>query len=415
MAHPLDYLMPDAPSKNEEGEAPAAAEPKDNISPEQNAQDAKDEATRWTGGEVGATAALLGSGARHLYGGLKSEAASVIKEGLKNAMQDLLPSGNANTTLEKSEGPGRAINNYTLSLMKSTPDSQTISEPEAQDILSPEEAQAKLKENVKNIRNAQRVYPSAGVVSSDTGLMGNTTIWQDPLTEEIHRVPVISTKDASTGKVHTVADPAAIDALIKNRNARLNAPTQTATSEPSFGSAVRDFAGGAGRVAGDVGYGLLHGVNALTQAQEAVDTSDKSPVESGLHGISALGSAADIASNLMPEIWRHGVRKYISPLSVAGAGAADIAQGYSAATEPKQPTESQADYKKRVYTGQMKIPSTIAKTAIGLINPIAGMASFSPPLSVDYAKTHPKQVQKWVDTGMYDNPESIMSGVPMRH
>ncbi len=420
MAHPLDYLMPETTPQNSGGESTAASKKSSINSDNQegdNVPDAADDEAydRQIGGIGGGAISLIGSGARHLYGGLKSEAASIMGEGLKNALKDILPAGSPNDGGEKSEGPGKAINNYTLSLMKATPDAQTISQQEAQDLLSPEESQAKLKENVKNIRSAQRVYPSAAVVSSDTGLMGNTTTWQDPVTEEIHRVPVISAKDASTGKVHTFADPAAIDALIHNRDMRLNAPVQTSTVEPSFGSAVRDFAGSAGKMAGDVGYGLMHGVNAITQGREALQTHDTSPIESALHGVSAAGSAADIASNFMKDVWRNGVRKNISPLSVVGAGAADIAQGYGAATEPKQPNESQSDYQKRVYTGQMKIPSTIAKTAIGLIHPIAGMASFSPPLSVDYAKTHPKQVQRWVDTGMYDNPESITSGVPMRH
>jgi hypothetical protein len=176
---------------------------------------------------------------------------------------------------------------------------------------------------------------------------------------------------------------------------------------------------GAGRLIAntlsDATYGGLHALNAIVQGQAAMDSSDQSPTESALHGLSAAGSLADIASNIMPEVWRHGVRKYVSPLAVVGAGGADIAQGYNAATNPQQPSESPEEYRKRVYTGQMKIPSTLAKTAIGLINPIAGMASFSPPLSVDYAKTHPKQVQRWVDLGIYDNPESIKSGFPMRH
>jgi hypothetical protein len=182
--------------------------------------------------------------------------------------------------------------------------------------------------------------------------------------------------------------------------------------EPSFGKAVSSGAKNVGNLFGSSAYGALHGMNLANQAQEAMDTWGTNTAEALGHAASGLGSAADLASNFMPEMVRQGVRKYVSPLSMLGAGAADVAKGYGEATEPAQPTETQSDYAKRAMTGQLRMPSAVAKTAMGVANPLVGFASMAPPLSLDYARENPEQVRQWAALGIYDDPDAIKMGLP---
>lgn len=205
---------------------------------------------------------------------------------------------------------------------------------------------------------------------------------------------------------------------INNRAAANDAARAAALAdEPSFGKAVGSAGKNVGNVAGSAAFGALHGMNLANQAQEAADTWGTNKAEATGHALSGLGSAADLATNFMPEIWRHGVRKYVSPLAMLGAGAADVAKGYGEVSEPAQPTETQSDYAKRVMTGQLRMPSAVAKTAMGMANPFVGFASMTPPLSPEYAVQNPEQVRKWVELGLYDDPDAIKAGlrVPLSH
>jgi hypothetical protein len=193
--------------------------------------------------------------------------------------------------------------------------------------------------------------------------------------------------------------------LLRNANAEAAAREAVMVekaNKPSFAKAVSAAGKNVGTLAGSAAFGALHGMNAADQAQQAMDTWGTNKAEATGHALSGLGSATDLASNFMPELWRQGVRKYISPLAMLGAGAADVAKGYKEATEPAQATETPYDYQKRLMTGQLRMPSAIARTGLGLVNPIAGFASMLPPFSPEYAVQNPEQVRKWIEAGAYD-------------
>jgi hypothetical protein len=198
--------------------------------------------------------------------------------------------------------------------------------------------------------------------------------------------------------------------LLRSQNAEA-ARSAALAEEPSFGKAVGSGIKNAGNLFGSSAYGALHGMNLANQAQEAMNTWGTNTAEALSHATSGLGSAADLASNFMPEMLRQGVRKYVSPLAMLGAGAADVAKGYGETTEPARPAETQSDYAKRVMTGQLRMPSAVAKTAMGVANPLVGFASMAPPLSLDYAMENPEQVRQWAALGIYDDPDAIKMGL----
>jgi len=187
---------------------------------------------------------------------------------------------------------------------------------------------------------------------------------------------------------------------------------QTALAEePSFGKEVVKAGKNVGNWLGSTGYGILHGMNLANQSQEALDSWNHNKAEALGHITSALGSTADLASNFMPELWRHGMRQYVSPLAMIGAGSADVAKGYGEVSQARQPNESQADYERRTATGAMRMPGAVARTAIGMASPLAGFAMMAPPLSPEYAMTHPEQARQWASLGIYDNPELARAGI----
>ena len=225
------------------------------------------------------------------------------------------------------------------------------------------------------------------------------------MTGEMMNMPSVTVKDPVTGKTRTMPDPKAIEAYQKvQAQARASAPKP---ADPFF-DAVKNAGRSAGHWLSDIGHGTAHGVNAALQTQAAMDEAGSNIPKAIANGVSALGSAADIASPIMSDVWRHGVRRYISPLSFIGSGVADVIGGYNDATLPKQPNESQADYEKRKTAGMTAIPMAVAKTGLGMINPVAGFAAYAPPLSLDYARRNPEQVKKWVDMGIYEKPETMM-------
>jgi len=231
---------------------------------------------------------------------------------------------------------------------------------------------------------------------------------------------------ASKGKISSKLDklygvkmPGEPDSLI-DRMIQRNQAAQTEqeiarqtalAEEPSFGKEVVKAGKNVGNWLGSTGYGVLHGMNLANQLQEALDAGDQHRAEMIGHLISAAGSTADLASNFLPEIWRHGIRQYVSPLALIGAGAADVAKGYGEVSQARQPGESQADYEKRTKIGTMRMPSAVARTAIGMINPVAGFAMMAPPLSPEYAIEHPEQARQWAALGIYDNPELTRAGI----
>jgi hypothetical protein len=187
---------------------------------------------------------------------------------------------------------------------------------------------------------------------------------------------------------------------------------QTALAEePSFGKEVVKAGKNVGNWLGSTGYGILHGMNLANQLQEALDAGDQHRAEMIGHLISAAGSTADLVSNFTPETWRHGLRQNISPLAMIGAGSADVAKGYGEVSQARQPGESQADYEKRTTTGAMRMPGAVARTAIGMANPLTGFAMMAPPLSPEYAMAHPEQARQWASLGAYDNPELTRAGI----
>lgn len=188
---------------------------------------------------------------------------------------------------------------------------------------------------------------------------------------------------------------------------------QTAiANEPSFGKEVVSTGKNVGNWLGSTGYGVLHGLNLANQLQEALDVGDRYKAEMIGHLISAAGSTADLASNFMPEIWRHGVRQYVSPLAMIGAGGADVAKGYHEMRDPRQPNESQAGYEKRTNTGAVRMPSAVVQAALGTVSPLGGFAMMAPALSPTYAMAHPEQARRWAEMGMYDDPTLAQAGFP---
>ena len=183
-------------------------------------------------------------------------------------------------------------------------------------------------------------------------------------------------------------------------------------NKPSFAKAVSGAGKNAGTLAGSTVFGALHGMNAADQAQQAMDTWNTNKAEAVGHAVSGLGSTTDLASNFLPEVWRQGIRRYVSPLAMVGSGAADVAKGYGEVSEPMRynpplpsQTETQSDYNKRVLTGKLRMPSAVARIGLGVLNPVAGFATMLPPLSPEYAVQNPEQVRKWIEAGAYDTAD----------
>ena len=207
-----------------------------------------------------------------------------------------------------------------------------------------------------------------------------------------------------------------IDRLIQ-RNANTEAAAREAVlakiaNKPSFLKALSGAGKNVGTLAGSTAFGALHGMNAADQAQQAMDTWGTNKAEAVGHAVSGLGSTADLVSNFLPEVWRQGVRKYVSPLAMVGSGAADVVKGYGEVSEPMRynpplpsQTETQSDYDKRVLTGKLRMPSAVARIGLGVLNPVAGFASMLPPLSPEYAVQNPEQVRKWIEAGAYDTAD----------
>lgn len=224
---------------------------------------------------------------------------------------------------------------------------------------------------------------------------------------------------AKLDKLYGVKMPGEPDSLIDRMMARNQAnqtqqeiARQTALAEkPSFGKEVLRAGKNVGSWLGSTGYGVLHGMNLANQLQEALDAGDQHKAEMIGHLMSAAGSTADLVSNFMPELWRHGMRQYVSPLAMIGAGSADVAKGYGEVSQARQPNESQADYERRTATGAMRMPGAVARTAIGVASPLAGFAMMAPPLSPEYGTAHPEQVRQWANLGVYDDPYLLRAGI----
>lgn len=234
--------------------------------------------------------------------------------------------------LSRATGPGQQIDNYTLSLMKHTPESQTITQQEAKGILSAEEAQEKLAENVKKTRQAQSVEPSARVVSAQTGLMSTTVPWVNPLTGETERAPALKEVDPVTGKTRTIPDPSWIKAREKVVAAAIKEANKSKVWE-----GVKDFGRGAKNLVYDMGRGALHGANAILQGQEAIDKRNVSIPETAAHATSALGSVADLVRPLLSQASDAAVGRVAGPLAVGGMGVADLLEEFRKGEYYKMP------------------------------------------------------------------------------
>jgi len=230
--------------------------------------------------------------------------------------------GGQGINLQRVTGPGQQIDNYTLSLMKHTPESQTISIPESKDILSPKEAQDVLDKNVQKIRGVQKVEPSAKVVSPETGLMAKTVPWQNPVTNQTEYAPAFQEVDPVTGKKRTVADPKWISSRMKVIGDQIAQAKLEANKSPFF-EAVKDLGKGTGNFLYNIGRGALHGANAAVQGQSAIDKRNISVPETVAHSVSTLGSVADLIRPVLSEALDKGVGRFAGPVAVGGMGIAD--------------------------------------------------------------------------------------------
>lgn len=325
-------------------------------------EDAKREANLWAGGELGAVAGAAGPIARGIGSFVENKGADILANafsrvpGLADRLRNLTPSGEDLTSGEKwADKTGFGAG----------------------------------KGTVQQVSSKYNRLKSKGPVSGRLDKLYGPKLPGEP--------------DSLIDRM-----------LLRSQNAEAaNEAARSAAlaEEPSFAKAVSGGAKNIGNLLGSSAFGALHGMNLANQAQEAMDTWGTNTAEALGHAASGLGSAVDLASNFMPEMLRQGVRKYVSPLSMVGAGAADVAKGYGEATSPMQPTETQSDYAKRVMTGQLRVPSAIAKTAMGVANPLVGFASMAPPLSLDYAMENPEQVRQWAALGIYDDPDVIKMGL----
>jgi len=325
-------------------------------------ENAKREANIWTGGELGAAVGAAGPIARGVGSFVEQKGADILAQALKRVP------GLAGH-LSTSDGSGEGLTS-----------GEKWSEPTGF---------GAGKGSVQEVSSKYNRLKNKGQVSSKTDKLFGPKLPGEPDS----LVDRLMLRAANKEVANQAAQAAAL------------------AEEPSFGKAVANTGKNVGNVAGSTVFGALHGMNLANQAQEAMDTWGTNIPEALGHAASGLGSAADLASNFMPELWRQGVRKYVSPLAMLGTGVADVAKGYGEVSEPAQPTETQSDYAKRVMTGQLRMPSAVVKTAMGMANPLVGFASMAPPLSPEYAVQNPEQVRRWVETGMYDDPEALKAGL----
>jgi hypothetical protein len=337
---------------------------------------AKHEANLWAGGELGAVAGAAGPIARGIGSFVEEKGADVLAKAL-------------------SRVPGLADRLNALNTLNTS----------GEDLTSGEKWAGKTgfgagKGTVQQVSSKYNRLKSKGPVSGRLDKLYGPKLPGEP--DSLIDRMLLRSQNAEA------ANEAARSAALAEEEAARSAAL---AEEPSFGKVIGSGAKNVGNLFGSLAYGALHGMNLANQAQEAMNTWGTNTAEALGHAASGLGSAADLASNFMPEMLRQGVRKYVSPLSMVGAGAADVAKGYGEATEPAQPTETQSDYAKRVMTGQLRMPSAVAKTAMGVVNPLVGFASMAPPLSLDYAMENPEQVRQWAALGIYDNPDAIKMGL----
>jgi hypothetical protein len=277
------------------------------------------------------------------------------------------------TPIERVTGPGQQINNYAYTLMKHTPEAQTITRNEAKNILSPAEAQARLEKNVKLIRKVQESNPQAKVIHEETGLMSSKTIpWTSPYDGKTYDVPIEKIKDPVTGKTRTVPDQKWIDAHQKVVTAPK--PVEVSPQEAEFRQGIGNLGSGVRNFLSHILRGAGHGANIGYQMQEGKEAVRQNNIpEAVARTGSATGSIFDLARPLMPEAWNYGVGKYISPLAYIGNAIADLAK------ETKE-----GEYQ--------KIPSTVLGTGM-LASPLSAPAG----AAFLYLRDNPEAQKRFIE------------------
>jgi hypothetical protein len=109
---------------------------------------------------------------------------------------------------------------------------------------------------------------------------------------------------------------------ISGQGSAIPVPERPSFFETPAGQVLKKTGNFLTRGVGDVSYGALHGLNAVQQAQDILDSKDMA--SKVLHGASATGSALDVLSNVLPEQARYGVRQLSGPLALGGLTLADI-------------------------------------------------------------------------------------------
>jgi len=155
---------------------------------------------------------------------------------------------------------------------------------------------------------------------------------------------------------------------------RVKTENETATKDAYSKSVLGRTLG----VAGNTLRGGLSGMGALYGYETARDAlKNNQYVQSGLHAVSGLGSAADLAASI-PAIAKTGVRMVAGPLAIAADTGANLVKHYQAGQYGEMPTD-------------------VGIGALGFV-PYAGV-----PLSMgaSYLRDHPEMIKKWTE-----NPET---------
>jgi hypothetical protein len=400
--------------------------------------DAKRDANLWAGGELGALAGAAGPVIRGIGPFAKEQLADVFGMALKKMpgfassvnpqnLTTTSPTTPSASTIENTDAQiarilqgGEGSTEGTTGRARHTGYQIETAQQAAAKEMADEISKLMRRTGMSEFDARQFLAKQPGLTASPAGIIYPRSESRPTIGARTYKAAPVNAQASQTG-IPTVGSeeiPVIGGANASVQPAKSPLPTTTAPApvtssfgEPSFGQEVVKAAKNVGKVIGSSGYGLLHGMNLVNQLQEALDVGDQHKAEMIGRLISATGSAADLASNFTPEIWRHGLRQYLSPLAMIGAGAADVAKGYGEVSQARQPGESQADYEKRTTTGAMRMPSAVVRTAIGMINPLAGFAMMAPPLSPEYAMAHPEQARQWAELGIYDNPELTRAGI----
>lgn len=324
------------------------------------------------GPSTGAAVAGAGHLIHNVYGGAQDIGTELLARSLKKAFPQLAPQEDALANQTEPKSSGQKWFNEIVN--RNNPNGYT---PPAEDATTIDAAHAYNKQKVDKRTKVAKVLES----KFGRMLPGKLSIKGDTAFEPKATEPVVGIKPSYW--------------------------------ETEGGKLLSKFGHGAANLFPAMAHGAMHGLNAVVQTDMARNAQDK--LNAFLHGTSAAGSGMNILSHALPNSTASGMRQLGNPLAVLASGAADVQHGYVEGTEPKRENETEQQYQKRKAYGQAGIPSAIFKTGLGMISLPAGFASQLPPLSLEYASQNPKQVQQWEKTGMYENPEELISPTQLRN